>query len=97
MNRTSVLALACAVGLSGLLHAPAFAVEYTTARPLSQVVTAPVKACGTFPQLLMPGIAWGADEATILANGAVVTVPPTGKPFVVTQPGSIFAQEGLSV
>src|SRR5882672_8693674 len=72
------------------------AVEYTTARPLAQVVTTPVKPCGNFSQILVHTIAWGADEATILANGGVVETKGRER-FSVTQQGSIFAKEGLSV
>ncbi len=96
-NRTSVLAFLCVAGLYSLPSTIAQAVEYTTARPLSQVVTQQARSCGSFSQLPVPMIAWGADEATIAANGAVVTNPPNGKPYSVTVAGSIFANEGLNV
>ena len=83
-------------GLFALAQSPASAVEYTTATPLSEVVKTPAKACGTFPQLPVPVIAWGAEEATIVANGSVVTPSGAGVSSV-TQPGSLFAKEGLLV
>lgn len=63
------------------------AVEYTTAHPLSTVITTPVKECGKFPQLPVPMLAWVGDMPIIYANGSAET----------TSPGSIFAKKNLSV
>ena len=62
-------------GLGLLLAASrADAVDYTTAQPLSSVITTPVKDCGKFTELPVPMIAWGGDMATIYANGSTETV-----------------------
>jgi ABC-type nitrate/sulfonate/bicarbonate transport system substrate-binding protein len=75
-------------GLGLLLAASqANAVEYTTAHPLSSVITTPVKDCAKFSQLPVPIIAWGGDMPTIYANGSTD----------VTSPGSLFAKQNLSV
>ena len=63
------------------------AVEYTTAHPLSTVITTPVKECGKFTQLPVPMLAWVGDMPIIYANGNTET----------TSSGSIFAKKNLSV
>lgn len=79
------------IALSGLLLAaidptPAQALDYVSLEPLSRTVTAPVKDCRD-GKLEVPLIAWGADIATIHANGNAPT----------TRPGSLFAAKGLSL
>ncbi len=63
------------------------AFEYVAAAGLAQKVTAPAKPCGTITTLQLPIITWGGDIASILANGNDAK----------TQPGSIFADKGLSI
>lgn len=63
-------------------------IEYLNAVPMSQMVKAkksPVRTTSS-GATKVGVITWGADEATIFANGGRTT-----------QPGSIFAREGLSI
>ncbi|MBI2450280.1 MAG: OmpA family protein [Candidatus Nealsonbacteria bacterium] len=63
-----------------------YGVEYLQAAPLTRVVTAKPSPVSSGATVNVPVITWGADEATIYANGDSVT-----------QSGSIFSQKGLSV
>jgi len=62
-------------------------VKYTSAKPLSKVITTKVASCGSSASMKVPMIAWGGDIATVYANGNSKT----------TAPGSIFAKEGLDI
>lgn len=64
-----------------------FGVEYLNAVPMTQVVKAKRAPVRESKPTKIPVITWGADEATIYANGNSRT----------TQPGSIFDQEGLNI
>lgn len=75
------------LGLFLGLAAHVQAVDYTTAHPLSSVITTPVKDCPKFIELPVSVIAWGGDMSTIRANGDTE----------VTSPGSIFAKKNLSI
>lgn len=63
-------------------------IEYLDPVPMSKMVHAIKAPVRTTPAgaTKVPLITWGADEATILANGARTT-----------QPSSIFAREGLNI
>ena len=89
MRKQSERCMSVVVVLIGLLAlgVPAQAVEYTTAHPLSSVITTSVQSCGQFLQLPVPVIAWGGDMGTVNANGNTE----------VTSPGSIFAKNNLLV
>lgn len=62
------------------------AVQYVSAKPLTQVVNTPV---GSVPggTIQVPVITWGGDIATVHANGN----------DAATSPGSIFGKQGLSL
>jgi len=65
----------------------AWAVDFISAPSLDKVVKGSVEDCSTPDNLMVPVITWGADIATIHANGDAKE----------TQPGSLFAQKGLKV
>jgi ABC-type nitrate/sulfonate/bicarbonate transport system substrate-binding protein/outer membrane protein OmpA-like peptidoglycan-associated protein len=73
--------------LSVLGVGTAMAAQYVPSPPLSQVLTTPVGAVKSSAEWSVPIITWGADIATIQANG--------GTP--VTDAASIFAQKQLRV
>lgn len=64
-----------------------FAVDYVKSPPLVQVVKTPVQDCRDSGPTEVKLITWGADEVTTYANGNSKT----------TQPGSIFADQGLNL
>jgi len=61
-------------------------VKYVNSPSLGTVVDASVSDCSDGGQLLVPLISWGGDEATILANGGVIT-----------KKDSIFGKKKLSL
>lgn len=61
-------------------------VEYLEAVPMTKLITAKKNTVRTTKPVKILLITWGGDVATIYANG--------GK---ITQPGSTFAQKGLSI
>lgn len=67
--------------------APAVAVDYVQAPPLAEAIDGSVRDCRATAQLSVPLITWGADLATIHANGDAAT----------TQRGSLFDEAGLDV
>jgi outer membrane protein OmpA-like peptidoglycan-associated protein len=83
------LALVSLMALSGAANAasPAAAADYVVMKPMDQVVSEGVRDCRGGEGSTVPLITWGADEVTIFANGNNRE----------TQPGSIFADAGLSV
>lgn len=87
MKNKRSLAVAVCLGLSALTSGIAQAVDYTDARPLSQVVKSNVQACGAIRPVPVPLIAWGGDMVTILGNGNTD----------VTAKGSLFDTKGLSL
>ncbi len=68
------------------IHDTGNKIEYLDAVPMTNLITAKKNAVRTTKPVKVPLITWGGDVATIQANGGRVT-----------QPGSIFAQKGLSI
>ena len=66
--------------------APGSSVEYVESTPMASLITTPRGPVRTEGEINVPLITWGGDVATIYGNGGVTT-----------QPGSIFAREGLSL
>jgi ABC-type nitrate/sulfonate/bicarbonate transport system substrate-binding protein len=67
------------------MHPVSAKVNYVDSPALSKTSPATVAACGSAGTVQVPIITWGADMATILANGNSAT----------TMDGSIFARQGL--
>lgn len=61
-------------------------IEYLESAALTKLITSKKNAVRTTKPVKTPVITWGGDVATIYANGGRTT-----------QPGSIFAQKGLSI
>lgn len=87
MTYRKSLVLWALLGAVALGSAPAQAVDYVDAKPLSQVVKTAVQACGSFRELRLPFIAWGGDMPSIYGNGNTE----------LTAPGSIFHKKGLNI
>lgn len=81
------IAFCVALGLAVLGIGKAHAIDYVDNAGLSQVIKTPVKSCGSFRELKVPGIAWGADMVELLGNGSAKR----------TAPGSIFAGHKLDI
>lgn len=62
------------------------AVEYLDPVPMTRLITAQRGPVRAEREINVPVITWGGDVATVFGNGGAVT-----------QPGSIFAREGLSL
>ena len=60
--------------------------EYLDSVPMSRLITTQRGPVQTEGEITVPLITWGGDVATIYANGGATT-----------QPGSIFAREGLAI
>ena len=87
-RRICSLALAAvAFGLVWPGETRAQTLNYLDGRPLSQVIKTPVANCGSFRQLPVSVIAWGADIVASLANGNAK----------VTAQGSVFAANKLDI
>lgn len=61
-------------------------VEYLPPTPMTKLITAQRGPVASGKPVLLPVITWGGDVATIYGNGGAVT-----------QPGSVFEREGLSL
>lgn len=79
--------IGAAIAVMVLASPAAYAAEYVNAQPLSQVLTGGVRDCRGGEGMNVPIITWGADIATLFANGNSLT----------TQPGGAFADEGLNI
>ena len=64
----------------------AFAASKTNSKPLTSVATSAIGDVKSGGEIVLPIITWGADIATILANGGLKT-----------QKGSIFDKLGLNI
>ncbi|MGF1627726.1 MAG: ABC transporter substrate-binding protein, partial [Alphaproteobacteria bacterium] len=90
MPRSKLFARFHATAVIGLCLAaaqPAAAVDYVEAPPLGEAIDPSVRDCRATDTLNVPLITWGADLATIHANGGAAE----------TQRGSLFDEAGLRV
>jgi ABC-type nitrate/sulfonate/bicarbonate transport system substrate-binding protein/outer membrane protein OmpA-like peptidoglycan-associated protein len=87
MRLFAVLAMALAPAVAAGVPADAVAQGYISSPPLANAIKTGVRDCRTGTTLAVPLITWGADIATIHANGAGLR----------TKSGSLFAKRGLSI